>query len=111
MKNFSREENVAMKKEKKLKKEEHVARQLGDFVGTFLEYDSTATLMVYRPIMCIRVRVNIRNPLKWRKKFALPNNSHVYAKFSYEKHTFFCFICGRLGRGERFFPLRILHPN
>ncbi|MBA0810851.1 hypothetical protein Gohar_002807, partial [Gossypium harknessii] len=51
---------------------ETVAQQLGNFNGAFTEYDALATQLGYKRIIRIRVRINVRKPLK-RKKRVLPN--------------------------------------
>lgn len=43
---------------------EAVGKQLGDFFGTFLEYDSKNNTSLWREFMRIRVKLDIRKPLK-----------------------------------------------
>lgn len=31
----------------------------------------------------------------------------MYALFQYKKLTLFCFLCGKIGHGEGFFPIRV----
>ncbi|KAE8681103.1 hypothetical protein F3Y22_tig00111342pilonHSYRG00154 [Hibiscus syriacus] len=50
-----------------------VARALGNFLGVFIDYDSTALSLGYRRIMRIRARLDTRLPLKRRKKLILGN--------------------------------------
>lgn len=61
--------------------------------------------------MRIRVRIAVRQPLCKRKRFLLPNGMSAYAHFEYEKLTLFCFLYGKLGRGESFYPLRATIPE
>ncbi|XP_039020907.1 uncharacterized protein LOC120152864 [Hibiscus syriacus] len=79
-------------------------------LGTFLEYDSLAISLGYKRIMKVRVRIDSRILLK-RRKMLLANGSHNYVRFEYENLTLFCFICGRLGHGESFCPVRLYSEN
>ncbi|KAA3467263.1 nucleolin-like [Gossypium australe] len=51
--------------------------------------------------------LDVRKPLKRRKKVMLSETTVSYAKFRYEKLTLFCFLCGCLGHGENFCPIRL----
>ncbi|KAE8655191.1 hypothetical protein F3Y22_tig00117034pilonHSYRG01176 [Hibiscus syriacus] len=82
-----------------------VAKVMGDFIGYFLEYDSSSTSVGYRRVMRIRVRVDIRVALKRKKKLILSNGKHHFVRFEYDRPTFFCFLCGILGHGESYYPL------
>ncbi|KAE8734013.1 RNF181 protein [Hibiscus syriacus] len=85
---------------------EKIARSLGDFIGSFLEYDSGATALKHRRIIRIRVRFDVRHALKRKKKVMTRDNNPHYVQFEYEKLTLFCFLCGKLGHGECFCPIR-----
>ncbi|MBA0778028.1 hypothetical protein Gotri_005961 [Gossypium trilobum] len=89
---------------------ETVAQQLGNFIGAFIEYDALATQLGYKRIIRIRVRINVRKPLKRKKKLVLLNGESVYVRFEYEKLTLFCFLSGKLRHGESFCPIRAHHP-
>ncbi|MBA0564697.1 hypothetical protein Golob_009615, partial [Gossypium lobatum] len=52
---------------------EAVARQLGSFIEVFLEYDASMTQLGYKRIMRLKVRIDVRKPLKKKKKLTLPN--------------------------------------
>ncbi|MBA0653713.1 hypothetical protein Goklo_020855 [Gossypium klotzschianum] len=69
---------------------ESMAKQFGNFCGEYLE-----------------VRLDVTAPLKRKKKVLFRKSLIVYARFKYEKLCLFCFICGRLGHGESFCPLRL----
>ncbi|MBA0749227.1 hypothetical protein Gogos_003176 [Gossypium gossypioides] len=62
-----------------------IAKQLGSFIGVFLEYDALAIQLGYKRIMRL--------------------------KFEYEKLTLFFFLCGKLGHGKSFCLIRALHPR
>ncbi|XP_040950366.1 uncharacterized protein [Gossypium hirsutum] len=85
-----------------------VAHQLGNFIGEFIEYDFAAVQLGYKRIMRVRVKVDVRKPLKRKKRIALKNGESVYVRFEYEKLTLFYFLCGKLGHGESFYPLRVI---
>ncbi|MBA0737291.1 hypothetical protein Gogos_010761 [Gossypium gossypioides] len=50
-----------------------LAKQLGCFIGVFLEYDASDIELRYKRIMGIRVRIDVRKPLKRKKKLAFSN--------------------------------------
>lgn len=52
---------------------EGVGKQLGNFLGEFLEYDSKNNSRIWREFMRIRVRLDVRKPLKRRKKVMKKN--------------------------------------
>ncbi|MBA0576869.1 hypothetical protein Golob_025280, partial [Gossypium lobatum] len=85
---------------------ETMARQFGDFLGKFLEYDLSDRLSNSYSFMRIRVKLNVTCPLKRRKKVMVGSDRIFYARFQYEKLSLFCFICGKLGHGESFCPIR-----
>ncbi|KAE8656243.1 hypothetical protein F3Y22_tig00117005pilonHSYRG00207 [Hibiscus syriacus] len=76
---------------------------------SFEEYDTTGIALGYKRIMWIRVRLDVRLALKRKKKLQLKNGSFHYVRFEYEKLTLFCFVCGKLGHGESFCPIRARH--
>ncbi|KAH1120938.1 hypothetical protein J1N35_004098 [Gossypium stocksii] len=86
---------------------EPMAKQLGNFLGTFLEYDTAVSVLSQPAYMRIRVRLNVSAPLKRKKKIHLGNDVYAYVQFKYEKLSLFCFICGKLGHGESFYPFRL----
>ncbi|MBA0594235.1 hypothetical protein Gorai_011147, partial [Gossypium raimondii] len=89
---------------------EAVARQLGSFIGVFLEYDASTTQLGYKRIMMLNVRIDVRKPLKKKKKLTLSNGESIYVRFEYEKLTLFCFLCGKLRHGKTFYPIRAHNP-
>lgn len=87
---------------------EQMARQFGAFIGEFVEYDAKAVAAGLRTFMRVRVLVDIRQPLKRKKKLILAKQKEIFAMFKYERLTTFCFISGRLGHGESFCPVRLV---
>lgn len=83
----------------------------GNFIGEFLDFDGKDLSRGYTGVMRVRVRIDVRKPLKRKKRITLPNGSLTYVTFAYEKLTLFCFLCGKLGHVESFCPNRILQEN
>lgn len=48
----------------------------------------------------IWVQVDIRRPLKQRKKIMISSLKFTYVNFKYERLTLFCFLGGRLGHND-----------
>lgn len=86
---------------------EAMARQFGNFLGEFLEYDTTVSLFDPCKYMRIKACIDSRFPLKRRKKILVGDDRVVYARFQYERLSLFCFLRGKLGHGESFYPFRI----
>ncbi|KAG8481239.1 hypothetical protein CXB51_026058 [Gossypium anomalum] len=77
----------------------NLARQLGDFLGQFLEYDSSDLGKARRNFMRIRVQLDVRQSLKRKKQVSFAGNcSNII--FKYEMLALFCFYCGRLGHSD-----------
>ncbi|KAA3464887.1 nucleolin-like [Gossypium australe] len=84
-----------------------MAVQFGNFIGNFLEHDSKQILNGFRSFMRIRVQIDVRKSLKHRKKVMISASKFSFINFKYEKLTLFCFLCGCLGHGESFCPMRL----
>ncbi|KAH1047665.1 hypothetical protein J1N35_038449 [Gossypium stocksii] len=85
---------------------ENVAKQLGNFIGAFLDYDTSFIQSGNMRFMWIRVKLDVRRSLRRRKKFALPNGVSAYVHFDYEKLSLFYLFGSKLGHGESFYQLR-----
>ncbi|MBA0734362.1 hypothetical protein Gogos_018279 [Gossypium gossypioides] len=81
-----------------------VAKQLG---GRFLEYDLKHLNRGLMNHLKIRVELDVRKPLKRRKKIVLPLSKFTYVNFRYERLTLFCFLCGCLGPNHKFCPITL----
>lgn len=75
---------------------------MGDFFGEFLEYDSKNNASAWREFMRIRVRLDVRKPLKRRKKIVKRNGMKVMVSCKYERLGDFCFTCGMLTHTDRY---------
>ncbi|KAK5787063.1 hypothetical protein PVK06_041714 [Gossypium arboreum] len=91
---------------------EPMARQFGDFLGKFHDYDTSIPSSSNRNYMRIRVRLDVTAPLKRKKKIQVGGALIVYARFKYEKLSLFRFICGKLGHGESHCPFHLrINPS
>lgn len=73
---------------------ENVGKQLGNFFGHFIEYDPNNNSSIWREFMRLKIRIDIRKPLKRKKKICRKDKSEVVVQCKYEKLGDFCFICG-----------------
>ncbi|KAH1108734.1 hypothetical protein J1N35_012502 [Gossypium stocksii] len=90
---------------------DRTARQFGDFIGKFMEYDTNLVTRGVSKFMCIRVLIDVRLLLKRRKWINIGQNRFIYALFQYERLSLFCFLCGRLGHGENFCEICLTLEN
>lgn len=81
---------------------EVVGRQLGNFFGEFLEYDHKNNTSNWREYMRIKVKIDVRKPLKRRKKITRRNGAEVLVTCKYERLGDFCFTCGIISHTERY---------
>lgn len=81
---------------------EVVGKQLGNFFGRFLEYDTKNNSTIWREYMRLKIRVDVRNPLKRKKKICKKDKTEVIVHCKYEKLGDLCFICGLISHTERF---------
>ncbi|MBA0845637.1 hypothetical protein Goarm_022281 [Gossypium armourianum] len=64
---------------------ETIAKQFGDFLGQFIEYDTSILTTEIKKFICIRVPLDVSLPLKRKKKILIGKERTVYACFQYEK--------------------------
>ncbi|VFQ95192.1 unnamed protein product [Cuscuta campestris] len=55
--------------------------------------------------MRVRVKLDVRQPLKRGKKLKKEGGEWFLVEYAYERLPTFCFVCGVLGHGERFCPI------
>lgn len=79
---------------------ERVGKDLGNFIGEFLEYDVKNSANHLRSYMRIRVLLDVSKPLKRQKKIKRPGGDSQIVKFKYERLGNFCYYCGALGHIE-----------
>lgn len=73
---------------------EQMTKQFGKFIGEYVEYDAKTMAVGLRNFMRISILVDIRQPLKRKKKLILVKKKEIFAVFKYERLTTFCFIYG-----------------
>lgn len=81
---------------------ETIGKQLGNFSGSFVSYDTSNNTSILREYMRLRIKVDIRLPLKRKKKIVGKNRKEWVVNCKYEKVGDFCFVCGMLTHTERF---------
>lgn len=81
---------------------EGIGKQLGSFIGEFIEYDASNMGAIWKQYMRIRVRIDVTKPLRRGKKIKKPDGTSFTVAFRYERLHVFCFVCGRVGHSERF---------
>jgi len=74
-------------------------KQLGNFVGEYMEYDEKNNSNFLASYMCIRVMLDVRKPLVRFKKIKTKTGSHE-VHFKYERLGSFCYFCGLLGHTD-----------
>ena len=91
---------------------ESVARSLANFIGDYLDHDLTRVSTVEsESYVRVRVRMDVRNPLKRRHRLVAPDGTSFFARFAYEHFQVFCFPCGRLGHTDSFCDLLLHHKK
>jgi hypothetical protein len=79
---------------------EMVGVKLGNYIGTFMEYDKNNNSCFWRQYMRLRVKLDVRVPLKKDTKVKDRNGNWCKVRFKYEKLGIFCFVCGVMGHAE-----------
>ncbi|KAJ1375866.1 Zinc finger, CCHC-type [Sesbania bispinosa] len=73
-----------------------VAQILGDYMGKYEDWDSFSEAR-WGQFLRIRVRLDLRKPLRRGMLVQLKENKKSKVFFKFEKLLNFCYICGRLG--------------
>lgn len=81
---------------------EAVGRQLGNFFGQYLEYDQKNNEGIWREYMRLKISLDVRKPLKRKKKITRRNGTEFMVTCKYERLGEFCFSCGLVSHTERF---------
>lgn len=81
---------------------ERIIKEVGNFVGTFVESCSKNFDRDWKEYMRVRVSIDLSKPLKRRMKIRKSGDEWQWIVFKYENVPSFCFICGLLGHSEKF---------
>ncbi|GAU36150.1 hypothetical protein TSUD_316790 [Trifolium subterraneum] len=79
---------------------EKVGRTLANYMGSFMEYDKNNNSSFWRQYMRIRVRMDVRQPLKKDTRMKNKEGEWCTVNFMYEKLGVFCFVSGIMGHAE-----------
>ncbi|MCH94785.1 hypothetical protein A2U01_0015752 [Trifolium medium] len=79
---------------------EKVGIELANYIGSFVEYDKNNNTSFWRQFMRIRVKIDVRQPLKKDTKVKNKEGAWCTINFKYEKLGVFCFVCGIMGHAE-----------
>lgn len=90
---------------------EKIIKQVGNYIGTFIESCPSNFVGVWREFMRVRVRIDLSKPLKRRIKLIKSGDDWYWISFKYENIPTFCFICGILGHSEKFCSQLFVTPE
>jgi 14-3-3 protein epsilon len=90
---------------------ERVGKTLANYIGSFVEYDKNNKGSFWREYMRIKVRVDIRQPLKKESRVKNQGGAWCTVHFKYEKLGVFCFVCGIMGHRENRYAVRFAMEN
>lgn len=79
---------------------------MGDFFGSFLEYDPNNNSSIWRECMRVKIKIDVRKPLKRKKIICRKNGVENIIQCKYERLGDFCFTCGMVTHTERFCNMR-----
>lgn len=78
-----------------------VGTHLANYIGQFVEYDASNNTSIWRNYMRLRVRIDVRQPLKKGHQVRKTGGAWCPVVFRYERLGMFCFVCGCLGHTEQ----------
>lgn len=81
---------------------ERIIKEMGNFIGTYIESCSKNFNGGWKEYMRQRVRIDLEKPLKRKMKIRKSGNDCQWIVFKYENVPTFCLICGALGHSEKF---------
>lgn len=81
---------------------ETVGKQLGNFFGEFIMYDHKDDSSLWRDYMRVKIKLDVRKPLKRKKKIITRDGKEFIVHCKYERLGEFCFIFGLVSHTDRF---------
>ncbi|PNY09256.1 hypothetical protein L195_g005802 [Trifolium pratense] len=76
---------------------ESMGTKLANYIETFVEYDKNKNTSFWRQFMRVRVKIDVRQPLKKDTRVKDRAGEWCNVNFKYEKLGVFCFVCGIMG--------------
>uniref|UniRef100_A0A2C9U923 DUF4283 domain-containing protein n=1 Tax=Manihot esculenta TaxID=3983 RepID=A0A2C9U923_MANES len=70
-----------------------VAQTVGTYLGEFIKSDSNNYTGFWKEYMCVRINIDIRQPLKRRMQLSKRENDWFWVDFKYERLPIFCYFC------------------
>lgn len=67
-----------------------------------MDYDAKNNSSIWREYMRVRIKLDVRKPLKRKKKINRRDGSEFVVSCKYERLGDFCFFCGLLTHTDRF---------
>lgn len=90
---------------------ENVFKSIGQYVGEFIKSDPANINGGWKLYSRIRVKIDLRKPIKRRMKVKRAGGEWSWANFKYERLSSFCFVCGLLGHQERDCAIVYANPD
>ncbi|KAL0355426.1 UNVERIFIED_CONTAM: LINE-1 retrotransposable element O protein [Sesamum radiatum] len=83
-----------------------IATLIGNRIGSFQDLEADDTGCSWGATMRIRVSLNVHKPLKRSLKLQSSFGQELVVRFTYERLSNFCYLCGRLGHIDKYCEIR-----
>ena len=70
-------------------------------LGKFVKVDMGQDEKCQGKFLRVRVKLDIRNPIRWGMKITWESGDTLWIDFKYERLPKFCFRCGKLGHVQK----------
>ncbi|KAJ8775276.1 hypothetical protein K2173_020280 [Erythroxylum novogranatense] len=90
---------------------EAIARNIGNLMGTYLEYDTDSRRNFWNSYLRVRVRINVDEPLIRKKTIRKQGAPPMDITFNYERIPIICYLCGIIGHSESNYPKLLEEPE